>query len=42
MLTPDYQGEGKAFAPPVTPPTDATPVQRLVALSGRNPGWGTR
>ncbi len=39
MLTPDYQGEGKAFAPPVTPPADPTPLAQLVALSGRDADW---
>lgn len=39
MLTEDYQGEGKPFAPRVEVPEDAPPLDRLVALSGRDPQW---
>lgn len=39
MLTPDYQGEGKAFAPAVDVAADAPAIDRLVAMSGRAPGW---
>ena len=28
-----------AFGPPMTPPDDASPVDRLIALTGRDPGW---
>jgi uncharacterized protein (TIGR03086 family) len=39
MLTEDYQGEGKPFAPRVPVADDAPALDRLVALSGRDPGW---
>ncbi len=39
MLGPDYQGEGKPFANPVVVPDGASPLDRLVALSGRDPNW---
>jgi uncharacterized protein (TIGR03086 family) len=39
MLTEDYQGEGKAFGPPVAVPADAPALDRLIGLSGRNPIW---
>ncbi len=39
MLTPDYQGEGKSFAPRVEVPQDAPALDRLVGLSGRDPKW---
>lgn len=41
MLTPDYQGEGKAFGPPVPVPAAAPAFDRLLGLSGRDPGWRT-
>ncbi len=39
MLTEDYQGEGKPFAPRVAVADDAPALDRLVALSGRDPRW---
>ena len=39
MLTPDYQGDGKAFANPVPVPADAPAFDRLLGLSGRDPAW---
>ncbi|GLZ50860.1 TIGR03086 family metal-binding protein [Actinomycetospora sp. NBRC 106378] len=39
MLTDDYQGEGKPFAPRVPVADDAPALDRLVAVSGRDPHW---
>ena len=39
MLTPDFQGEGLAFAPRVPVPDDAPAIDRLVGMSGRDPHW---
>jgi uncharacterized protein (TIGR03086 family) len=42
MLTKDYQGEGKAFAPRVAVAGTAPAFDRLLGLSGRDPGWHAR
>ena len=39
MLTGDYQGPGKAFAPRVSVPETAPAFDRLLGLSGRDPAW---
>ncbi|MDQ2729007.1 MAG: TIGR03086 family metal-binding protein [Actinomycetota bacterium] len=39
MLGPDHQGEGKPFGKPVQVPDGAPTLDRLIALSGRDPGW---
>jgi uncharacterized protein (TIGR03086 family) len=39
MLTPDYQGPGKSFGDRVSVPDDAPAFERLLGLSGRDPGW---
>jgi uncharacterized protein (TIGR03086 family) len=39
MLTDDYQGDGKPFAKPVGVPNMGPPLDRLLGLSGRDPGW---
>lgn len=39
MLTPDFQGNGKPFAPLVEIGESAPPLDRLVGLSGRDPNW---
>jgi uncharacterized protein (TIGR03086 family) len=31
-----------AFGPALTPPDDGSPVDRLIALTGRDPGWTAR
>jgi uncharacterized protein (TIGR03086 family) len=42
MLTDDYQGDGKAFARRVAVSQEAPPLDRLLGLSGRDPGWSGR
>lgn len=39
MLTSDYQGVGKPFAPRVEVAADAPAMDRLAGLSGRDPHW---
>lgn len=39
MLTPEFQGPDKPFAPRVPVADDAPAMDRLVALSGRDPLW---
>lgn len=39
MLTDDFQGEGKSFGPAVSIADNAPPLEQLLALSGRDPGW---
>jgi uncharacterized protein (TIGR03086 family) len=39
MLTPDYQGEGKTFGPPVAVAADGPALDRLLGMSGRDPHW---
>lgn len=42
MLTPDFQGEGKSFGPPVAVPAEAPALDRLLGLSGRDPQWSAQ
>ncbi|MGH3095566.1 MAG: TIGR03086 family metal-binding protein [Streptosporangiales bacterium] len=39
MLTGDFQGEGKEFAPRIPVPENAPAMDRLLGLSGRDPDW---
>lgn len=41
LLKSVQRGPGKAFSAEVEPPADATPLQALVALLGRDPAWGS-
>lgn len=41
MLTPDAQGPGKTFGPRVEVPADAPALDKVVALSGRDPQWSS-
>ena len=38
-LTGAAANRAPAFGPAVTPPDDGSPVDRLIALTGRDPGW---
>lgn len=40
MLTEDYQGPGKTFGPRVPTADDASELDTLLGLSGRDPRWG--
>lgn len=42
MLTPDFQGEGKSFSPRVPVGDDASALDTLVALTGRDPQWSAQ
>ena len=39
MLTPDHQGDGKSFAPRVAVPADASALEPILRLPGRDPHW---
>lgn len=39
MLTDDYQGPGKPFGPRIPTPNDASDLDTLLGLSGRDPRW---
>lgn len=39
-LFPPRDGAGGPFGPPLTPPPQATRLERTIALTGRDPHWG--
>ncbi|GHB75332.1 TIGR03086 family protein [Streptomyces cirratus] len=42
MVKPEYRGPGLPFGPEVPVPADAPALDRLVAFTGRDPGWAPR